>query len=59
MNKDVVCAYHGILLHHKKKKIAIDSNMDGFGGHYANLKQVRERQMYDITDMWSLKSTTN
>ena len=41
------------------KKIAIDSNMDGFGGHYANLKQVRERQMYDITDMWSLKNTTN
>ena len=40
---------------------AICSNMDGLGGHYAQLNNPeRERQiLYDITNMWNQKNTTN
>jgi len=37
MNKeDRVWIYNGILLGHKKEQNTICSNMNGFGGHYAN-----------------------
>ena len=54
--------YNGILLSHKKEwNVAICSNMDGHGGHYAKWnKSDRERQiLYDITYMWNLKTTAS
>ena len=41
--------------------VAICSNMDEPGGHYAKWnKSDRETQiLYDITYMWNLKSTAN
>ena len=56
--EDVVNIHSGILLSHNKEwNLAICSNTDGLGGHYAKWnKSDRERQMlYDITYMWSLK----
>ena len=61
MDKDVILAYNGIQLSHKRMIFAICSNMDGLGEHYAKLnKSDRERQIrYDITYMWNLKNTTD
>ena len=59
--ENVVHAYHGILLSHKRMKRCQLQQLDGIGGYYAKLiKSDRERQiLYDMTYIWNLKSTTN
>ena len=63
--------YSGILFRHKKRmKICLQvSIMDGLGGRYAKWnksegkkkkKSEGKRQiLYNVTDMWNLKTTTN
>ena len=52
--------HNAILPSHKKKEwnVAICSNMDGLGGHYAKWNK-SEKQIYDIIYMYNLKDTTN
>ena len=59
--EDVVHIYNGILLSHKKEwNHAICSNMDEPRDYHTKWSQSdRERQIYDITNMWNLKSRTN
>jgi len=57
----VVFMCNGLLLSYKKEQnVAICSNMDGFGGHYAKWsKSDKEKKiLYDITYMWNLKNKT-
>ena len=56
VDKDVVYTYNGILLSHKKEWNVICSNMDGPRDYHTKWsKSDRERQIYDITYMWTLK----
>ena len=57
--EDVVYLYNGILLIHKKKKIAICSNVDGLRDDQAEWsKSYRERQVF-IIYIWNLKNNVN
>ena len=60
--EDTVDVRNGIELSHKRGwNVAICSNIDGLGGHYAKWnKSDRQRQkLHAITYMWNLKNTTN
>ena len=61
MDKDVLHIYNGVLPSHKKEwNNAICSNMDGPRDYHTKWSKLdRERQIYDITYMWSLKYDTN
>ena len=59
MNKDVVQAYGGILLSHKKEwNTAIHSNMDGRRNIILSEAHQKEKDKY-ITYMWILTYETN
>ena len=57
--EDVVYLYSGILLIHKKKKIAICSNVGGLRDYQAEWsKSCRERQVF-IIYIWNPKNNVN